>query len=105
MTKVDTLCIDVEKKHRTLNSWKKVGDEYGISKALAWKIAHGHVPTKQRIRTALGLSPLVQVSTTADIPAGVRLPETARVVRCASCGTQFIRTANRQIYCRKECRK
>ena len=109
MIDLEQLSSDLEERHKTLASWPAVAREYGVSPILGWRIVHeGYEPKRADIRARLGLSPLVLVSTNVEngsFPEGVYLPATARVLRCPTCGRQFIRTSNAQKFCVPQCRK
>ena len=100
------LSSKLEERHKTLSSWPAVASEYGVSPIMAWRIVNeGYQPKRADIRAALGLPQLFPVVCETDIPEGVYLPATAKVLRCPTCGRQFVRCSNAQKYCTVTCRK
>ena len=42
-------------------SWRKVGEKYGITGGMAYRIAHGYEPKSAHMRAVLGLPALVEL--------------------------------------------
>ena len=105
MSEIGILCQIMEERHAEGQSWQSIADDYGVSKAMAYRIVKdGLIPKKAHIRSSLGLSPLVLVAATADIPEGIYLPVNIKILNCRSCQRPFIRLHPRQIYCDPKCR-
>ena len=89
-------------------SLRNIANDYGvfITHADIQRAIEGQMPKGTDKRLALGLSPLVLVSASVEIPAGVKIPTNAKILLCeCGCGTQFIRTSNAQKYFSPEHRK
>jgi hypothetical protein len=56
------LCIQIEESYQKHRNWRSVGDEFGISKAVAHAIgAYQREPKDPHIRVHLGLPALVEI--------------------------------------------
>ncbi len=52
--------IDEIKGHRKANmTYSQIGRLYGVGKGVIWNIEHGVGPTSYKVRTALGLEPVI----------------------------------------------
>ena len=54
--RIGQLCQTLQNRHKTGESYRVLGEAYGISKGMAWQIAHGYKPGK-RVSAILGLDP------------------------------------------------
>ena len=59
MNTIDMIRHDLEDAYKELKNWRKVGDEFGISEGMAWRIVNeGYEPKEVEIRMVLGLPAL-----------------------------------------------
>jgi hypothetical protein len=108
MPSLDHLRLELIERHKTLKSWRKVGDEFGgVSPATARRVAVGYEPMRQVIREALGLPQTAPIIVNIEVPPGTELPPNAVIIQCANpdCRVWFVRCHPRQKYCRKEHRR
>lgn len=97
MPTLDHLRIDMQEIHARTQSWQKVGDCYGINKALARLIANGYEPGR-KARKILGLPAYAEVI----VISGEELPAGAQVISasfCRACGRPFISNHPRRKKC------
>ena len=47
--------------YKRFGSWRKVGEKYGVTKGMAYRIAHGYEPREAHIRHLLNLPALVEL--------------------------------------------
>ena len=45
--------------YAVLVSWRKVARKYGISSAMAWRVARGYIPKDNQIRVKLGFPEII----------------------------------------------
>jgi hypothetical protein len=57
------LCRDIRQRHKSGESYRLIAQAFGISKAMAWQIYHGHRPGK-RISAILHLDPTSTLKST-----------------------------------------
>jgi hypothetical protein len=58
MTTFKVLQAKVKKTYKRRKTWSKVGQEFGINKGLAYRIAQGYEPKTAHVRVQLGLPAL-----------------------------------------------
>lgn len=59
MSTMDMIRREIEEAYKELRNWRKVGDEFGISEGMAWRIVNeGYEPKEAEIRIVLGLPAL-----------------------------------------------
>lgn len=59
VTKNNAIVGRLWSEYDTLGTWKAVGDKYGLTSALVYRVAHGYEPKKSAVRAKLGLPALV----------------------------------------------
>ena len=98
MITLDKICHDMQIMHCNVKSWKKVGDVYGINKAMARLVAGGYKPGK-KTRAKLGLPKVSSVIVLfGEAPNGTQslgallcpcgrwfIPNTGKRKRCFVC--------------------
>lgn len=97
MITFDALCLEIQNKRSVQKmSWQKIGDAYGINKAMARLIALGYEP-KRKVRRILDLAPSATVVVFGDgmVPDGT---QTIRASQC-SCGQWFIPNHPARTHC------
>lgn len=76
MDQIQYLRHKMRERHQNTKSWRKTGEEYGLSGALARWFANGGMPGP-KTRRALGLSPwavaVVYVVTGEEVPPGAQV--------------------------------
>lgn len=89
MTTLPELRCTIQAMYAEVKSWQKVGEAYGINKAMARLIANGYQPGN-KVRKIFGLPPVhgcVVIAMGQEIPLDVQIIGFARVCKC---GTWFI---------------
>lgn len=97
MPTLEQLCHEMKTLHCATQSWQKVGNKYGINKALARLIANGYQPGA-KIRAVLGLPEHRQVIAVAgEIVHPDALTIGSKL--CIDCGRAFIPNHPRRKRC------
>lgn len=71
---------DINAKYSEVNSWRTIGDKYGITPNMARLIAKGYKPGP-KVRSILGLPPISSVTVMGDEP----IPDGTQVKRAGYC--------------------
>ena len=106
-SKTDALvCRYVLEQKRCGRTLEQIASDFGpsIHYGDIQRALEGNLPRGDRKRMDFGLSPLVLVAATADIPEGIYLPVNIKILNCRSCQRPFIRLHPRQVYCDPKCR-
>ena len=96
MRKIDDVRRDLKKSYKRLKSWRLVGLEFGVSKAMAFRIAtQRYEPKDRNIRRALGMEPI----RTAPAPVCPECGEVHVTKRCVKKrGTTETRRTRRNLF-------
>lgn len=56
MNRMDSIRQEIKKAYKKAKNWRRVGDQFGISEGMAWRIVNeGYEPKGPQIRIHLGL--------------------------------------------------
>lgn len=62
LQKGNTIQAALWRDYGQLGDWASVGDKNKVSKAMAFRVAHGYEPKQKAIRAALGFPPIKQIT-------------------------------------------
>ena len=83
VTKNNTTSAVLWAEYEKFGTWVRVGEERGITSAMAFRVANGYEPRNNRIRAALGLPQLrpAPVCACGSVHVSKRCPNAPRRVR------------------------
>jgi hypothetical protein len=56
MSEIDAISMQLQQDYERLGTWRKVGEKYGSSSGLVFRMANGYEPKRVDIRLRFGLS-------------------------------------------------
>lgn len=94
----ECLVMEIEKAYERLGTWRAVGEAFGVSPALAWRmVRQGYAPVDEAICARLGLPTRAQVTVVGGtVAAGAQVLGSQA---CERCGRAFVSNHPRRRRC------